>query len=141
MFWLDCQSSCPACAINRRQFFRTGAYLVAAVATGLTLPGLAAGAAKSPWSLSLAPNGSTEPLPIPWLDKNGSHNQSPGPNQDPSNIYNFKGRVARCNNFTGTGTDNQGNRIAFGTPSTDFSFMQGEYFAGRDSRFGTFSHI
>jgi hypothetical protein len=135
------QTSCPVWAMNRRQFFRTGAYLAAAGAAVLTLPGLAAGATKSPWSLSLAANGSTEPLPIPWLDKNGSHNQSPAPDLDPSNIYNFKGRVARCNNFTGMGTDNKGNRIAFGTPSTDFSFMQGEYFAGRAPHAGTFSHI
>jgi len=60
---------------------------------------------------------------------------------DPSNIYHFKGRVARANNFTGMGTDNKGNRISFGTPSTDFSFLDGEYFAGRVPRLGTFTHI
>lgn len=141
MSWIDRQASCPVCAMNRRQFFRTGASLAAAGAAVVTLPGLAAGATKSPWSLSLASNGSTDPLPIPWLDKNGSHNQSPAPELDPSNIYNFKGRVARCNNFTGMGTDNKGNRIAFGTPSTDFSYMQGEYFAARAPHSGTFSHI
>ena len=27
--------------------------------------------------------------------------------------------------------DNKGNRIAFGTPTTDYGFMEGEYFAGR----------
>jgi hypothetical protein len=29
-------------------------------------------------------NGSTEPYPIPWLDKNGSHNQPAGPNLEPA---------------------------------------------------------
>ena len=35
-------------------------------------------------------NGGTDPYPIPWLDKNGSHNQPAGPNLEPSHIYNFK---------------------------------------------------
>jgi hypothetical protein len=61
-------------------------------------------------------NGSADPYPIPWLDKNGSHNQPAGPNLEPSHIYHFKGKVARCSTFTGMGTDNQGNRIAFGSP-------------------------
>src|SRR5579872_196338 len=64
-------------------------------------------------------NGGTEPFPIPWLDKNGSHNQPAGANLEPSHIYDFKGRVARCSTFTGTGTDHSGNRIAFGSPTTD----------------------
>jgi hypothetical protein len=41
-------------------------------------------------------NGSADPYPIPWLDKNGSHNHPAGANLEPSNIYNFKDRVARC---------------------------------------------
>jgi len=86
-------------------------------------------------------NGSTDPYPIPWLDKNGSHNQPAGANLEPSHIYHFKGRVARCSTFTGMGTDNQGNRIAFGTPTTDYGIMQGEYWAGRTSQQGTFTHI
>ena len=53
-------------------------------------------------------NGGTDPYPIPWLDKNGSHNQPAGANLEPSHIYHFKGRVARYSTFTGTGTDNQG---------------------------------
>jgi hypothetical protein len=61
-------------------------------------------------------NGSTDPFSIPWLDKNGSHNQPAGPNLEPSHIYHFKGRVARCSTFTGMGTDNQGNRIALAAP-------------------------
>jgi hypothetical protein len=53
---------------------------------------------------AMTANGGTDPYPIPWLDKNGSHNQPAGPNLEPSHIYHFKGRVARCSTFTGTGT-------------------------------------
>jgi hypothetical protein len=86
-------------------------------------------------------NGSTEPFPIPWLDENGSHNQPAGPNLEPSHIYHFKGRVARASTFAGTGTDNKGNRIAFGSPTTDYGVMQGEYWAARAAQTGTFTHI
>lgn len=89
----------------------------------------------------LAPNGGTDPFPIPWLDKNGSHNQPGAPNLEPSHIYHFKGRVARCSTFTGMGTDNHGNRIAFGSPTTDYGVMQGEYWAARTEQHGTFTHI
>ena len=43
--------------------------------------------------------------------------------------------------FIGMGTDNKGNRIAFGNPTTDNSFMQGEYFTGRTAHKGTFTHL
>ena len=86
-------------------------------------------------------NGGDEPYPIPWLDKNGSHNQPAGPNLEPSHIYHFKGRVARCSTFTGMGTDNKGNRIAFGSPTTDYGVMLGEYWAARTTQRGTFTHI
>jgi hypothetical protein len=86
-------------------------------------------------------NGGTDPYPIPWLDKNGSHNQPAGPNLEPSHIYHFKGRVARCSSFSGMGTDNHGNRIAFGSPTTDYGAMQGEYWAGRAAQRATFTHI
>ncbi len=86
-------------------------------------------------------NGGADPYPIPWLDKNGSHNQPAGANLEPSHIYHFKGRVARCSTFTGMGTDNQGNRIAFGSPTTDYGVMQGEYWAARAAQKGTFTHI
>jgi hypothetical protein len=86
-------------------------------------------------------NGGTDPYPIPWLDKNGSHNQPAGANLEPSHIYHFKGRVARCSTFTGMGTDNQANRIAFGSPTTDYGVVQGEYWAGRAAQQGTFTHI
>ncbi len=125
--------------ISRRGFLLSGA-LAAAGAT-FALPHLSFGQGGLKLGKSAGPDGSSDPDPIPWLDKNGSHNQSPGPVMDPSNIYHFNGRVARCNNFTGMGTDNRGNRIPFGTPSTDFSFMQGQYFSGRSERSGAFSHI
>jgi hypothetical protein len=86
-------------------------------------------------------NGGIDPFPIPWLDKNGSHNQPAGPQLEPSHIYHFKGRVGRCADFVGMGTDNKGNRIAFGTPTTDYGFMEGEYFAGRAAQTGAFTHI
>lgn len=86
-------------------------------------------------------NGGTDPYPIPWLDKNGSHNQPAGTNLEPSHIYHFKGRVARCSTFTGMGTDNHGERIAFGSPTTDYGVMQGEYWAARAPQQGTYTHI
>lgn len=89
----------------------------------------------------MSANGGTDPYPIPWLDKNGSHNQPAGPNLEPSHIYHFKGRVARCSTFTGTGTDNQGNRVPFGSATTDYGVMQGEYWAARAAHQGIFTHI
>ena len=125
--------------VNRRQFISWGAILTAA---GLGLSSNIARADSVPApDFKFLPDGGTEPYPIPWLDKNGSHNQSPGPGMEPSSIYHFKGHVARANRFTGVGTDNKGNRIAFGSPSTDFSFMAGDYYAARSTRPGIFSHI
>jgi hypothetical protein len=89
----------------------------------------------------IAANGSTDPFPIPWLDKNGSHNQPASPNLEPSHVYHFRGRVARCSTFTGIGTDNKGNRIQFGSPTTDYGVMQGEYWAARAAQQGIFTHI
>jgi hypothetical protein len=86
-------------------------------------------------------NGDTEPYPIPWLDKNGSHNQPAGPQLEQSHIYHFKGWVGRCAGFVGMGSDNNGSRIPFGTATTDYGFMQGEYFAGRRAQTGVFTHI
>ena len=109
----------------------------------LALLPLAIPAANSSWQpqQAMTANGGTDPYPIPWLDKNGSHNQPAGPNLEPSHIFHFKGRVARSSTFTGMGTDNQGNRIAFGSPTTDYGVMQGEYWAARAPQQGTFTHI
>ena len=138
---------------TRRDFLRAG--LGAAAALGVSaVPGCApslrsaASGVATPVNEPIArldaidaANGGSDPFPIPWLDRNGSHNQAPGPEMEPSNIFHFRGRVARSNDFTGMGTDQDGRRIAFGAKSTDFSIMQGEYFAGRESRRGAFGHI
>lgn len=85
-------------------------------------------------------NGGSCPYPIPWLDKNGNHNQSPIANVELSNIYHFKGKLARCNGFHGMGTDNKGNRLAWDTPTTDYSYMAGEYWAARQAHQAIFTH-
>jgi hypothetical protein len=118
--------ACPIC--NRRNFLRA-----------LAPVGAMLGATRR--SLAQTANGGTDPYPIPWLDRNGSHNQPAGANLEPSHIYDFQGRVARCSTFTGMGTDNQGNRIAFGSPTTDYGVMQGDYWAARTTQHGTFTHI
>lgn len=142
-------------AATRRDFLRTGLGAVAGAAGIAALHGCAAMPAVGSTSSSMAPrnrpiealdaldvtNGGTDPYPIPWLDRNGSHNQAPGPGMEPSSIFHFRGKVARANDFSGMGTDNQGRRVAFGAKSTDFSFMSGEYFAGRQARQGAFGHI
>ena len=124
-------TSCPIC--NRRNFLK-----------GITSAGAAFALASEATAQQVQErlaNGGTDPYPIPWLDKNGSHNQPAGPNLEPSHIYDFNGRVARSSTFTGVGTDNKGNRIAFGSPTTDYGVMQGEYWAARTTQRGAFAHI
>jgi hypothetical protein len=87
------------------------------------------------------PDGPSGPYPIPWLDMNGSHNQPAGPDLEPSHIYHFKGRVARCSGFSGMGTDGKNERLLFGTKTTDYGIMDGEYWAARAPQTGTFTHI
>lgn len=87
------------------------------------------------------PDGPSGPYPIPWLDQNGSHNQPAGPDLEPSHIYHFKGRVARCSDFNGMGTDGKNERLLFGTKTTDYGIMDGEYWAARSPQAGTFTHI
>jgi len=119
---------------NRREILKSGALTL--------LPLASLGARVAPRDQTpMTANGGTDPYPIPWLDKNGSHNQPGMPSFEPSHIYHFKGRVARSSTFTGIGTDNQGNRIAFGTPTTDYGVMQGEYWAARAAQQGIFTHI
>ena len=86
-------------------------------------------------------DGPSGPYPIPWLDKNGSHNQPAGPDLEPSHIYHFKGRVARSSGFSGTGTDGKNERLLFGTKTTDYGIMDGEYWAARGPQAGSFTHI
>ena len=124
----------PSLRPSRRDILKSSALAL----LPLTLPSVAL---ALPDQRPMTANGGADPFPIPWLDKNGSHNQPAGPNLDPSHIYHFKGRVARCSTFTGMGTDNHGNRIAFGSPTTDYGVMQGEYWAARAAQQGTFTHI
>jgi len=119
---------------TRRRFLGSGLFTMAAMAAA---PRLSFAQNEKP----MTANGGTDPYPIPWLDKNGSHNQPAGPNLEPSHIFHFKGKVARCSTFTGMGTDNKGNRIAFGSPTTDYGFMQGEYWAARAPQHGAHTHI
>jgi hypothetical protein len=85
-------------------------------------------------------NGGACPYPIPWLDKNGNHNQAAMPNVELSSVYHFKGKLGRSSGFHGMGTDNHGNRLAWGTPTTDYSYMAGEYWAARQAHQGIFAH-
>jgi hypothetical protein len=128
------------CKCTRRQLARWGTGL-AAGAAALWPPAFAS--AQSPAAAPADPtaNGGTDPYPIPWLDKNGSHNQMPAASTEPSEIFHFNGFVARCADFTGTGTDNAGNRIRFGSPTTDFGVMQGQYWAARTTQTGTSAHL
>jgi hypothetical protein len=126
---------------TRRSFLGTTLSIASVGAASLLLSHDADAATKPPQLKLRTYNSGTDPYPIPWLDKNGSHNQPAGPQLEPSHIYHFKGRIARCADFVGMGTDNRGNRIAFGTPTTDYGVMQGEYFAGRTPQTGTFTHI
>ncbi len=129
--------------LDRRGWLKLGV----ASAVAASLPGTLLRAQSAPQACSAAipqnhepSNGGSCPYPIPWLDKNGNHNQIPMPNVELSSIYHFKGKLARCNGFHGMGTDNQGNRLAWGSPSTDYSYMAGEYWAARQAQQAIFAH-
>lgn len=132
-----------ASVFNRRRWLKLGSLF--AVATALPKPLLPAQSGQQ----SCAPeiprnhepsNGGVCPYPIPWLDKNGNHNQPAMPNVELSSIYHFKGKLGRCNGFHGMGTDNKGNRLAWGTATTDYSYMAGEYWAAREAHEAVFGH-
>src|SRR5215469_8154783 len=110
--------------IGRRELVQ-GVGVIAGASVGLLPLIRCTTAAPRPSVIAAPVGGSDEPYPIPWLDKNGSHNQA-GPGLDPSNIYHFKGRIARAAEFVGSGVDGAGNHLAFGSRTTDNSFMQGE---------------
>ncbi len=129
--------------LNRRRLLQLGI----ASAAAASLPGISLHAQSAPPSCAppIPPahglsNGGPCPFPIPWLDKNGNHNQSPMANVELSNIFHFSGKLARCNGFHGMGADNHGNRYAWGNPTTDFSYMAGEYWAARQPHQGIFAH-
>jgi hypothetical protein len=129
--------------LDRRRWLKLG--VTSAVAASLPSKLLRAQSAPQACAPSIPQdhspsNGGSCPYPIPWLDKNGNHNQSPMPNVELSNIYHFNGRLARCNGFHGMGTDNKGNRLAWGTPTTDYGYMAGEYWATRQAHPAVFAH-
>jgi hypothetical protein len=130
-----------SCSCYTRRRFVDALGVTAAGAASLLLPKSAAAADSASPAPGRTYNGSTDPYPVPWLDKFGDHHQAAGPNAEPSDIYHFKGKIARCAGFSGMGTDNQGNRIAFGAPSTDWGMMQGTYFAARTEQTGSFAHL
>jgi len=128
--------------LDRRRWLRIGA----ASAATAWLPSIV-GAQSAPQNCAIPiprnhepSNGGSCPYPIPWLDKNGNHNQPAGPNVELSSIYHFKGQLGRCSGFHGMGTDNKGNRLAWGTPTTDYSYMAGEYWAARQAHRAVFAH-
>ncbi len=125
--------------LSRRRFLGTNAAGGALLVAGRNSS--ARGVASKPIAAHVDPDGPSDPFPIPWLDMNGSHNQPAGPDLEPSHIYHFKGRVARCSGFNGAGTNGKRERILFGTKTTDFGIMDGEYWAARAQQSGTFTHI
>jgi hypothetical protein len=127
---------------NRRHLLKLGvASLMAASLPAELLRAQSPAACAPPIPQDHSPsNGGSCPYPIPWLDKNGNHNQSPMANVELSNIFHFQGKLARSSGFHGMGTDNKGNRLAWGTPTTDYSYMAGEYWAARKSHQAIFAH-
>ncbi len=130
-------------AFDRRMLLRLGvtSVLVSSVPATLLHADSAVQGCAPPIPKNHEPsNGGKCPYPIPWLDKNGNHNQPAGPNVELSIIYHFKGKLGRCSGFHGMGTDNRGNRLAWGTATTDYSYMAGEYWAGRQPHQAIFAH-
>ena len=137
------QCNSDSLAMNRRGLLKLG--IASIVVASQTSRLLQAQSAAQPCGPSVPQdhspsNGGSCPYPIPWLDKNGNHNQSPMADVELSNIFHFRGKLARCNGFHGMGTDNKGNRLAWGTPTTDYSYMAGEYWAARQAHRTIFAH-
>ncbi len=128
---------------GRRSFLTTVGLGAAAAGIPVEAATRAAATGNARGAVIPAPvGGDEEPYPIPWLDKNGSHNEPAGPGHEPSSIYHFKGRVARAADFAGGGVDNKGERLLFGTPTTDNAYMQGECWTShRRARTGTWAHL
>lgn len=129
----------PAAGVGwtRRRFLPAGMGVVAAGATALWRPVLAGAEGGG----GTGANPDIAPVPIPWLDANGNHNQPPAPGNDPSEIDNFNGQVATCQ-LAGAGKDSHGNAIPFGGPHTTVRFMQGEYVTNQGvHRVATFAHF
>ena len=133
----------PSLGLNRRSWLKLGISAAAAASASTLLLQAQSGpescAPPIPQNHAVS-NGGSCPFPIPWLDKNGNHNQMPKDSVELSNIFHFNGKLARCAGFKGMGTDNQGNRLAWGNPTTDYSYMAGEYWAARKAQQGIFTH-
>jgi hypothetical protein len=114
---------------SRRRFLATSAAGAAWLMRGGSAWGQAA--ASIPPVSDIYLDGPSGPYPISWLDKNGSHNQAAGPDLEPSHIFHFNGRVARCSGFSGMGRDGKNERVLFGTKTTDYGIIDGEYWAAR----------
>jgi hypothetical protein len=129
---------------GRRGFLRVIGLGSAAVgASSLITAGASGGLEARTRDATIPPpvGGSDEPYPIPWLGKNGSHNQA-GPRLEPSHIFHFKGRIARSADFVGSGVDGSNQRLAFGLATTDNSFMEGECWTSqRRVRTGAWAHL
>src|SRR5581483_11771800 len=93
----------PRC--TRRSFAALG-IAAATGAAALWLPG----AANADSGGGTGANPDIAPVPIPWLDANGFHNQPPAPGNDPAEIFDFDGQVATCQ-LAGTGKDGQGKPV------------------------------
>jgi hypothetical protein len=135
--------SCRRC--SRRNLLRTG---IGVAATGIALgaPVREAALADSSSVPGGTGSGGTSlpnplPTPIPELDAFGHHNVPAAPYSEPSQIFDFKGRVAEAV-LAGTGHDQHGNLIKIGGPGTDLRFMQGEYVTADGAHHqGTFLRI
>lgn len=129
---------------GRRSFLRVIGLGTAAAGASSLITACASGRSEARTGDATLPppvGGSDEPYPIPWLDKNGSHNQA-GPRLEPSHIFHFKGRIARCADFVGSGVAGSGERLAFGLATTDNSFMDGECWTSqRRARTGAWAHL
>src|SRR5579863_9937307 len=84
---MNVTKSCPIC--SRREILKAAALALLPLAIPSAMYAFGDEATTTA-------NGGADPYPIPWLDKNGSHNQPAGPNLEPSHIYHCKGQVARC---------------------------------------------
>ncbi|GAC1357505.1 MAG: hypothetical protein NVS4B11_35190 [Ktedonobacteraceae bacterium] len=82
------------------------------------------------------------PKPIPYINPgNGQHTFPPVPFGEPSEIFDFKGRVGVAN-IMGIGKDENGTPLFFGGPTTDLRFQKGTYIAEDGKQYsGTFVHI
>jgi hypothetical protein len=96
--------------IPRRRFLDIGrAAAITSLVPARMLPSNNTGCAP-PIPNGVPANGGPCPYPIPWLDKNGNHNQMPKANIELNHFFHFKGKSARCQ----FGCQNIVNRLSTG---------------------------